>query len=234
MGRLAATTGWMLAGAALFAAAFWAFVNTPESTVFTLGLSFLLALAMYAVLAVTWSGAMLGWSLGWSRATAFRALDGIPGAVLPALLIGLCWWAVGLGLDWMTAHAGEISAWFIASLNWSDVRGPLEGVRYLGEWVRQILVPFAGLAWLGHLLNGRRPFFGFSWLARALSPARLLGVTMIAGATIYAPLRFGLYWVPQGLPATWVEPAFAAAKFGAMALAGAIGASLIARVAVRD
>jgi hypothetical protein len=232
IGRLAATTAWMLAGTTAFAAAFWAFLNTPESTVFTLALSLVLLAMMYAVVALSWSGALVGWSHGWSAGTARRALGGIARFLPPALMVAAVWWMVGLGLDWLTAHSGEISAWFIASFNWSDVRWLLRGVGYFGEWLRQLVVPFAALVWLGHLLtNGWRPLFDRACLTYALSPMRLLLATLIAGATLFLPLRYGVYWVPQGLPANWVEPAFALLKFGAIALVGAIGASLIARLA---
>jgi hypothetical protein len=39
--------------------------------------------------------------------------------------------------------------------------------------------------------------------------------------------------MPAGLPPTWVEPAVAAFKLGAMALVAAIGLALIGRLAVR-
>lgn len=234
MTRLAGSIAWMLAGAAAFAATFWAFLNTPESTVFTLALSLVLVLVMYAVMAVTWSGALMGWAHGWSGATARRSLAGLPRFLLPLLLASLAWWFVGRGLEWITAHAGEIGAWFIATLDWPDVRWLLSGVSYVGEWVRRLAIPFAALVWLGDLLSrGWQPLFDRACLAHALSPVRLLLATLIAMVTIYAPLRYLLYWVPPGLPASWVEPAFAAAKFGVMALLGAIGASLIARLAVR-
>ncbi|MCC7035444.1 MAG: hypothetical protein IT179_21700 [Acidobacteria bacterium] len=235
MVRLAGSTAWMLAGGAAFGATFWAFLNTPESTIFTLALSLVLVLAMYAVMAVTWSGAVLGWAHGWSGTTARRALAGLPRVLPPLLLVGLAWWLVGRGLEWIDAHAGEISAWFIATLDSPDVRWLLNGAGYVGEWVRRLAIPFAGLAWLGHLLlRGWHPLFDRACLAHAFSPVRLLLATLIAGATIHAPVRYGLYWVPPGLPATWVEPAFATLKFGAIAVIGAVGASLIARLAVKD
>jgi hypothetical protein len=234
MGRLAATTAWMLTGTAAFAAIFWAFLNTPESTIFALALSLVLMLAMYVVMAVSWSGALLGWLHGWSTSTVRRALRGVPMFLPPMLLVALVWWATGRALDWMSAHSGEIGAWFIASFNWSDVRPLVRAVTYAGEWVRGLAVPFAGLVWLGHLLNtGARPLFDRECLTQAFSPMRLLAATAIAGVTIVAPLGYGVYWVPRGLPPTWVEPAFATVKFGAMAVVGAVGAALMARLATR-
>lgn len=232
MVRLAIGTTWMLAGGAAFGGAYWAFLNTPESTIFALALSLLLILVMYVVLALTWSGALLVWADGWSGTTARRALDGVPRFVPPLLLMVLGWWLVGLAVEWVAARSGEISAWFIVTFGWSDVEWLIRGAGYVGEWVRRLVVPFAGLVWLGELLSrGWRPLLDRACLARAFSPVRLLLATLIAGVTIQVPVAYGVYWVPKGLPATWVEPAFAAVKFGVIFLIGAIGASLIARLA---
>ena len=78
MRSLALSTAWILAGSAVFAALYWAFINTPESTIFMLALSLLLVIGMGVVLGVTWSGALDGWSRGWTRGTVRRALGGVP------------------------------------------------------------------------------------------------------------------------------------------------------------
>ncbi|MCC7243540.1 MAG: hypothetical protein IT180_16575 [Acidobacteria bacterium] len=229
---LAASTVWILSGAAAFAALWWAFVNTPESTVFTLVLSLLLVLGMYAVAALTWSGALVGWSRGWSRGAARGAVAGLPAFLLPVIAAGAAWWMVGAALGWMERHSGEISAWFIATLNWSDLTGPMTAVAYLGEWLRRVVAPFVALVWFGHILSrGLWAWRDRTPLARALSPARLTAATLVAIVTLWAPLHYGLYWMPPGLPATWVEPSVALAKFGLIAIAGAVGLSLIARLA---
>ena len=232
MRALASSTAWMLTGSMAFAALYWAFINTPESTIFMLGLSLLLVLGMAVVLGVTWSGALDGWSRGWSRGTLRRALGGVSAFVPMAMSVVAVWWLVGRGLNWLDAHSGEIGAWFMVTFNWSDVRPLLRGVHYAGEWLRMVAAPFAGLVWLGETLSrGWRPLVDRACLRRAFSPTRLVLATIVAGLFIIAPLYYGLYWVPAGLPPTWVEPAFAVAKAGIFALAGAIGFSLISRLA---
>jgi len=232
MRPLVLSVAWTLSGAALGAALFWAFLNTPESTIFTLGVSLILMIAMAAVTGATTTGVMAGWAGRWQQPIWRGAITGVPAFLPPAILVVVAWWIVGRGLAWLAAHDGEISAWFIATLDWSDVRPLLTGTRLALEWVRGILVPFAALVWLGHLLaHGWHPLLDRASLVRALSPWRLAAVTAIAVATIWAPLTYATYWTPRGLPPTWVEPAVAIVKFSAMALLAAIGLSLITRLA---
>ncbi len=226
MRGLLVSSVWTLAGAAVAAALFWGFLNTPESTVFTLALSAVLVLAMYAVLAATVAGALTGWQDGWRALPMAAAARGVV-TCLPAVVVVLAmWWVVGQWLSWLTAHSGEISAWFIATLNWADVQPLLRGVEGASQWLRWVVVPFAALVWLGDALAGNwRPS------RRSASPVRLALVTAIAAATVWAPLTYLIYWKPPGLPPTWVEPVFAVAKFAAMAFLGAMGWSLITRLA---
>ena len=56
--RLALATLWILAGAALTAGAYWAFLITPESTVWALSASAVLALIALALVGLTAGGAI--------------------------------------------------------------------------------------------------------------------------------------------------------------------------------
>lgn len=229
---LAFSTAWIACGFGTAALLFWAFLNTPESTIWTLGLSLVLALVLYAVAGVTSSGALLGWSRGWSLRSLARARGGLAAFLPPLLLVTAAWWITGAALGWMDRHAGEISAWFMVRFGWADVRPLLTAITYAGNWVRAVLVPFAALVWLGCLLDhGWRPLVDRRCAARAFAPRTLILVTAIAWIAIDLPLTYGLYWMPRGLPATWIEPAFAALKLGAIGLLAAIGLSLIVRAA---
>ena len=236
MRALGVSVAWILTGALIGSGLFWAFLNTPESTVFMLGVSLLLVLLLYATGAIVTSGAIAGWASGWrGRRVANTALAGIPAALPPVLLALAAWWLIGRGLGWWAAHSGEISAWFIATVNWSDVTPLLNGVRLAGEWLRLVVVPFAALVWLAELLSrGWRPLVNRAAMAHALSPLRLVLVTLLFVTTLWAPITYGAYWMPRGLPPTWVEPAVAIGKFAAMALVGAAGLSLIVRLASRE
>jgi hypothetical protein len=232
MRAFALSTAWLLAGGAVFAALYWAFINTPESTIFMLAVSLLLVAGMGVVLGVTWTGVLDGWSRGWSGGTLRRAFGGVPAFVPAAAFVVVVWWLVGRGLGWVDAHSGEIGAWFIVTFNRSDVRPLLGGVHYAGDWLRLVVAPFAALVWLGEMLScGWPPPSTRTWLRRALSPTRLVLASIAVGVFILAPLYYGLYWVPNGLPPTWVEPAFALGKATVFALAGAAGLSLVSRLA---
>lgn len=231
---LVAATLWVLSGFVAGGGLFWAFLNTPESTIFTLALSLMLVLLLYVVAAVTTSGLVLGWSRGWTRASLVRSPSGLGLFVLPLALTALSWWLTGRALNWLDAHEGQISAWFIARLDWADVSWLLNGVRYAGQAFRWIVVPFVALVWLSHLLlHGARPIFTRATLARAAAPHRLALAGVVAAVTIWLPLRYALYWIPSGLPPSWMEPAVAAAKFGVMAVVAALGVGLIGALAAR-
>jgi hypothetical protein len=234
MRSLVISMSWILGGSAVAAALYWAFLNTPESTVFTLALSAMLALALIAVAGATVGAALTGWSAGWPRLVPGRLVRATV-AFVPALLVSaVVWMAIGRALGWLTAHGGEISAWFIATLGWSDVRPLLNAARILGDWLRGVAVPFAALVCVGAVIvDAGRPFTPYAWLPRARLPLRLLLVTAVAALTLWAPFTYGLYWMPRGLPPTWLEPAVALVKFGILALVGALGLSLIARLAAR-
>lgn len=231
---IVAATLWILAGLTLLGVLYWTFLNTPESTTVTLATSLLLVLLMYVTTAITAAGLVLGWARGWTWATLRRSASGIAAGILPLALVGATSWLVGLGLAWIDGHAGEIGAWFIATFDQPDVSWLLAGVRYAGDALRFVLVPFAALVWLAQLVDrGARPLVDRATLSRAGHPLRWLAVFAVVAAAIWAPVRYGLYWMPSGLPPTWIEPAVAVVKFGVLAVVAAIGLALIGALAAR-
>ena len=223
MRSLAASVAWILGGLAAGAALFWAFLNMPESTIVTLSASLLLVLAMYAAE----TGELTAWRPPVARTVV---------ALLPALAVVLTgWWLVGRAQDWMAAYSGEISGWFIATLNWADIRPLLTGLFIAGDWLRFLVVPFLALVWLARVLaRGWRPIVDRTTVAHALSPWRLALVTAVAALTLWVPMTYATYWRPRGLPPPppfWIEPAFAIVKFTVMALVAAVGLGVIARLA---
>jgi hypothetical protein len=145
---------------------------------------------------------------------------------------GLSWWLLGRARGWVDSRSGEIGAWFIARLGWSDAQPFIRAAGWVLDWLRMLVVPFVALTWLAASVSAgpwapapdRR-------LRRALSPLRLLVATAVGVVFLWLPWVYGARWAPRGLPATWVEPAFAIAKFAAIALAAALGVTLLTRLA---
>lgn len=225
---------WSLAGAGVGAGLFWGFLNTPESNVLMLGLSLLLAMAFAWTVGTTTVVVLEGWAKGWTAADLRGSVRRLPGFVAAVLIAAGVWWAVGVGQQWLVARSGEISAWFIATFDWSDVRPLIEGLRLAGDWVRMVVVPFTALTWLARVITTGWPRSIEGALFRhALAPWRLVLVTAVAGLTLWAPLTYGVYWRPPyaTVPPAWVEPTIALAKFVLLTVVAAAGLGVIARLA---
>ena len=221
MTRLIAVTAWILGWGVLTGAAYWAFLKTPESTVWALMLSALLAIVSLARLGITVNGAIAAWPSGVSRDTVRRAIIRIP-AIIPAVLIAaIAWWVVSRVTGWVSAHSGEISAWFIARFGWSDVSALFSTINWTGWWIRWILAPMIALSFVAGAIG------------RGVSPRRLAVATVWFLVLVAAPWVYLAPWRPAGLPPTSVEPMFIALKLAVTALLMATGLALITREASR-
>lgn len=221
MTRLIAVTAWILGWGVLTGAAYWAFLKTPESTVWALMLSALLAIVSLALLGITVNGAIAAWPSGVSRDTVRRAIIRIP-AIIPAMLIAaIAWWVVSRVTGWVSAHSGEISAWFIARFGWSDVSALFSTINWTGWWIRWILAPMIALSFVAGAIG------------RGVSPRRLAVATVWFLVLVAAPWVYLAPWRPAGLPPTSVEPMFIALKLAVTALLMATGLALITREASR-
>lgn len=231
---LALSTAVILSGAGVAGGLFWAFLNTPESTVITLAWSLVLAGALVIVLGVSVGAALAAWAGGWRAIRSWTMVRGVL-AFVPALLFVLAvWFAIGSAIGWLTARSGEISAWFLATLDWQDVRPLIRAAVIVGEWLRWVVIPFAALIWLGRAVAGNsRAVAPYAWRPQTSWRLRLLVVTAVAALTLWAPVTYGLFWMPRGLPPTWIEPAIAAVKLAGMAVVAAIGLSVIIGLAAR-
>jgi hypothetical protein len=234
-GTLTGTTLALLAGAVATAAIYWGFLNTPESTVWMLALSAVLAVAAASVAAITIGAVLLAWSgTRWSRAMVLQALRGVPACVPPALVVLGVWWLALRGTAWMDSSSGEISAWFIARFGWSDVSWLFRTVEWIGWWVRWVVAPFIALVWCRSILvRGWRP--SRTLVREALRPSGVLIATVIVLALVWMPWTQLAPWRPRGLAPGTGELLFVGAKLGLVAVLSALGWSLVARVvATRD
>jgi hypothetical protein len=217
---------WLAAGSVLLAGLYWLFLNTPESNQLTLTASAGLVLLMVAVAAIAVNGAVFI-SQGASLFSAARR--GVLGAhwfVIAAIPVVVVWIVTRRGDAWLTAHSGEISAWFIATLGWADVSPLFRIESWVSRWLRWVVFPLAALSLLSALLNRGVAGVGESgWIRRAWSWRTLLLATATCGMLLALPWQLTA-WRPA-LPPTWVEPTAAGIRLGIAGILILIGCALM-------
>ena len=229
---LAAAT--LLAGSAVAGGAYWTFLNTPESTVFTLAASIALMLVTLAVASLTINMAVEASTQGLSTAAVRRAARAVP-AVLPAgLLLLLSWWITAGIEDWFTVRSGQISALFIARLGWSDVSWLFSGVHYLAIWLRWVVAALLAASLMASILAMGWPALRQAmWIRRALHPRAIAVATAAFALFVAVPWLYLVPWRPRGIPATSAELAFIGAKLAVAAILFAVGGAIMIREASR-
>lgn len=230
--RFVLATGWILLGAAITGGIYWGFLITPESTVWMLMLSALLAVVALAMAGLTANGAIAIWMGAAPGAGVTRALRAIP-AVIPAALIALLvWWLTARVETWLAMRHGQINAWFIARLGWDDVSWLFTTIRYVAQWLRWVIAALLGLSLMAGIVGiGWRAVGQVAWIRRALHPRAIAVATLSFVVLVALPWIYLVPWRPKGLPASSAELAFIAAKLSLCAVLAATGASLIAREA---
>lgn len=232
--RLVLATLWILIGSAVTGGVYWLFLITPESTVWTLIASALLALAALLLAGFTVSGAIALWESGPSMAGIRRAVRAIPAAIPAAVIVWGLGWLATYASTWIAMRSGSINAWFIAQFGWDDVSWLFGGIRYTILWFRWVLAAVLACSLIaGVVAIGWPAFRQAAWLRRAVRPRTLVAATLWAIVLIALPWTYLVPWRPKQLPASSIEFAFIVAKLSIAAIVLAIGAALIAREASR-
>lgn len=232
--RLALASLWILIGSALTAGVYWIFLITPESTVWTVITSALLALAALLMAGFTASGAIAVLTNGLSAAGVRRALRAIPGVIPAALIVLALWWLTTHAESWVAIRSGQINAIFIARFGWADVSWLFTAVHRAAQWVRWVAGALLALSLIaGFVAMGWSTLAQAAWLRRALRPRSLLLGTFWFGLLIALPWIYLVPWRPKQLPGSSMEFAFIATKLAVSAILFAIGAALIAYEASR-
>ena len=232
--RLLLATGTLLIGAALAGGAYWTFLTTPESTVFTLAASAALMLVTLAAAALTINLAIEVCGSGLSSAAIRRAARAVPSALPAALVLLLLSWISSGMEDWFTMRSGQISALFIARLGWSDVSWLFHGIHYVAIWLRWVLAALLATSLMaGVLASGWPSLRQPSWIRRALRPRAIIIATAAFALFVAVPWMYLVPWRPRGIPATSAELAFIGAKLAVAAILFAVGAAIIIREASR-
>ncbi len=226
--RLALAALWVLAGALLTGAAYWTFLITPESTIWSLLMSAVLAIVALALAGFTASGAILVWWQGASIAAVRRAGRSVPGVIPAAFVVLVIWWLANRAEVWLAMRSGQISAWFIARFGWGDVSWMFTGLGYVADWFRWVIAGLLAVSLMaGFVGMGWRALTQAAWLRRALHPRAVIVATVWFVALIAVPWLYLVPWRPQNLPPTSVEFAFIVTKLSIAAVLLAVGAALM-------
>jgi hypothetical protein len=228
--RTVRLTLWVLGGAVCLIALYWLLLNTPETNALTLSASAVLLLALLILSAVVVNTAVLLSRDAALRFAVGRGVGGVPWFVAVLLPLGAAWWAITAADAWVSSHAGEINAWFIAQFGWADVSWLLQAAAWLHRWIGWVVAPLAALSLLAALLDhGAAGVTRDGWLRRAWHWRTLLGATLVFAVLIVAPWQMTA-WRPA-LPPTWVEPAVAALRLLVVAVLWSAGAALLITLA---
>ena len=232
--RFLLATLWILLGAAITAGIYWGFLITPESTIWTLMLSAVLAVVALAMAGLTVSGAIVILRDGVSATGMARALRAIPAVIPAALIVLLVWWITARAETWVAMRNGQISAWFIARFGWDDVAWLFTTIRYVAHWFRWVITALLALSLMAGIgAIGWKALGQAAWIRRALHPRALLVATFSFVLLVALPWMYLVPWRPKGLPASTVELVFIVAKLSLSAILFAIGAALVVREAAR-
>jgi hypothetical protein len=226
--RLTLATLWILAGSTLTAGVYWAFLMTPESTIWMLMVSATLALIALALVGLTASGAIAMWWHGASAASIRHAAKSIPGIFPATLIVLLIWWLANRVEIWVALRSGQINAWFIARFGWDDMSWLFAAIGYVADWFRWVFAALLALSLMaGFVAIGWRALTQAAWFRRALRPRAIAAATVWFGALIALPWLYLVPWRPAGLPPNSLEFAFIVAKLSLAAILFAIGAALM-------
>jgi hypothetical protein len=199
--------------------------------VWTLGLSFVIALLILVALLVTIGGNFALWRR--PEAPAGAAVLGALRETIPAFfgvaVFLLAWWATSRAFAWHAAYAGQIDAWIIAQSGRSETTVLHQAI----DWAIWILRWGIGLTVALSLAadmtsNGFSAVGQMRWIRRALHPRSWIVVALLVGLLLHLPWHF-VNWRPQRM-ALRLEPYFVGAKLATIAILSALGSVLAARV----
>jgi hypothetical protein len=223
--RTAAIAAWLAIGGTLVFGFWWLFLNTSEADVFRLILSGLyLLLAAFTAGIVVNTAMMLAAGGGFvlSARVAIRRLHWflIGGAAVAAGA-----WATGAADALVLRRYGEINAWFISEMGWTET-GPLfDLLRYLSVWLRWVIVPLAACAAISAAVRGLGARVALRAVTRAWRWKPMLIATVAFVVLIAWPWR-AAFWVSQPIGPAWTEPMVAALRLSLIAAAASLGAAI--------
>jgi hypothetical protein len=214
-------TAWLGAGHAAAGGVFWLLLQVPESTVWMLAASLLLALIVIYVVGLVQAVGVLAADPAVRWSFAFRA-GARRGAfvVVPLVLFGLVWWLTGLAQDWLARHAGSIDAWLIVKTGITRTAALHASFSYALSFVRYAIGASIALAVMAaYVFGGWRCTVRAGWWRQAFGWKQVAILTLALAPWIWPRLQAAIEWRPRWLPPTWVELAFVGTKLVVVYLA---------------
>jgi hypothetical protein len=204
---------WLAAGHALAGVAYAALINVPESSLWMLGLSLVLASVALVVASVTSGAVVRVLASGGGMWQAAAQSRGDVGCLVVSAMVFVAFWVLGGELDgWHAARRGEIDAWLISTMGIADSAWLHRSIDALVFVVRAVVgVSAAVAAFVAGVRRGWRGVLRFGWVRGVVSRDQLALTALAVTVLIALPLR-ALFWRPASLPPHWVEVAVAAIK----------------------
>jgi hypothetical protein len=234
MTRIGATVAWLCAGHAIVFGLYWLLLQVPESNAWMLGASVLVIALGVLVLGIVEMMAILALKpvdpMGAALKTSLRRAWL---AIFPLAVFGIVWWVTGAATRWLGLHSGEIDAWIIAKTGWTRTAGLHTVLDWLVAFVRYGLGTSLAVAWLAALASRGVKGLASNWLRDGLAWKRLLIVSAALFAGWWLPWQ-AVYWRPESLPPTWVQPAFAAVKLAVLYVVANVAWAVVLRAAPRS
>lgn len=230
--RTAAIAAWLAIGGAVVFGFWWLFLNTSEADVFRLILSsFYLFLAVVTAAIVVNTAMMLAAGGGFAP-SARVAIRRVHWFLIGALLVAATASATGALDALVVQRYGEISAWLIATLDWTETEPLFALQRYSSVWIRWVFVPVGACALVAALVRGLGARAAMKAITRAWRWKTLLVVTAAFVLLMAWPWR-AAFWVSQPIGPAWTEPAMAALRLLVIAAAASLGAAVFVMAASR-
>jgi hypothetical protein len=230
MRRLLVITLWIIGGYGLAAALFWALLQVPESSTWTLALSGGVIFSIVMVALWVTGGVLLAWRPEIAPLRAFASGLGRAFAVVAgALLFVGIWGVTSAALAWHGAHAGEIDASIIARTGRSNtawLHRTVVWTIWIIRWGPGLTLALSLAGWMA--ARGAGALGTADWVRAALHPKRWSVVLALAALFVMLPWRF-VYWRPAHVSVA-MEPWFVGSKLGLLTLLAAVAWALMIKV----
>jgi hypothetical protein len=170
---------------------------------------------------------LLAWQAGAKpRELPRHGIGKVPGVWLGAALFVVAWFlAAYAGAHW-DSYRGEIDAWLMAELGWTNTGGLHTAFRWLLTFVRFLGLSVSVALASAFAAGGFGALRHVRWLRDALSLRRLLTVAGILVVFFWLPSR-AVNWRPAWLGPNWQETTFVVLKLGTVYLLANVGCALI-------